>query len=254
MGDGDGFFFRPIDTGIQTVSGVIGDPDRIVSVFVGDDTEDRPEDLILRDGHIIRDIREDRGVDVVAVIGAFRQAAREEHGPFGKAFLDIFADLLVLRHGGHRPELHIVVCRVADRIFFGDGAELFFDEGFLAFRDEQAGEGGAGLAGVQKDTIEAKADRCAVVMVLGWKDHVGRFPAKLKADMLHAFQCSLADGDAARGGSGEGDHGDERMGRERIAHFAAAAGHEVEDAFRKACLFKGIGEEVGGERRVLARL
>ena len=44
------------------------------------------------------------------------------------------------------------------------------------------------------------------------------------------------------------------MGRERIAHFAAAAGHEVEDTFRKACLFKGIGEEVGGERRVLARL
>ena len=63
MGEGDGFFFRSIDTGIQTVSGVIGDPDRIVSVFVGDDTEDRAEDLILRDGHIIRDIREDRGVD-----------------------------------------------------------------------------------------------------------------------------------------------------------------------------------------------
>ena len=197
MGDGDGFFFRPIDTRIQTVSGVIGDPDRIVSVFVGDDTEDRTEDLILRDGHIICDIREDRGVDVVAVIGAFRQAAREEPSPFGKPLADVFADLLVLCHGGHRPELHIVVCRVADRIFFGDGGKLFFDEGFLAFRDEQAGEGGAGLAGVQKDTIEAKADRCAVVMVLGWKDHVGRFPAKLKADMLHAFQRSLADGDAA---------------------------------------------------------
>ena len=197
MGEGDGFFFRPIDTGIQTVSGVIGDPDRIVSVFVGDDTEDRTEDLILRDGHIIRDIREDRGVDVVAVIGAFRQAAREEPSPFGKTLADVFADLPVLRHGGHRPELHARVCRVADRIFFGDGGKLFFDEGFLAFRDEQAGEGGAGLAGVQKDAVEAKADRCAVVMVLGWKDHVGRFPAKLKADMLHAFQRSLADGDAA---------------------------------------------------------
>ena len=173
MGDGDGFFFRSIDTRIQTVSGVIGDPDCIVSVFVGDDTEDRSENLILRDGHIIRDIREDRGVDVVAVIRVFRQAAREELSPFGKTLADVFADLLVLRHGGHRPELHAWVCRVADRIFFGDGAELFFDEGFLAFRDEQAGEGGAGLAGVQKDAVETKADRCAVVMVLGWKDHVG---------------------------------------------------------------------------------
>lgn len=160
MGDGDGFFFRPIDTGIQTVSGVIGDPNRIISVFIGDDTEDRTEDLIPRDGHIIRDIREDRGVDVVAVIGAFRQAAREEPSPFGKTLADVFADLPVLRHGGHRPEFHVVIGRVADRIFFGDGAELFFDEGFLAFRDEQAGEGGAGLAGVQEDAIEAKADRC----------------------------------------------------------------------------------------------
>ena len=197
MGEGDGFFFRPIDTRIQTVSGVIGDPDRIIGVFVGNDTEDRSEDFILRDGHIIRDIREDRGMDIVAVIGAFRQAAREEFGSFGKTLPDVFTDLPVLRHGGHGPELHIVVCRITDGILFGDGGELFFDEGFFAFRDEQAGEGGAGLAGVQEDAVEAKADRCAVVMVLGWKDHVGRFPAKLKADMLHAFQRSFADGDAA---------------------------------------------------------
>ena len=105
-------------------------------------------------------------MDVVAVIRAFRQAAREEPSPFGKTLADVFADLLVLRHGGYRPKLHARVCRVADRIFFGDGGELFFDECFLAFRDEQAGEGGAGLAGVQKNAVEAKADRCAVVMVL----------------------------------------------------------------------------------------
>ena len=126
MGDGDGFFFRPIDTGIQTVSGVIGDPDCIVSVFVGDDTEDRTEDLILRDGHIIRDIREDRGVDVVAVIGAFRQAAREDLPPSESPLLTVFADLPVLCHGDTGPSFTPGSVGSPTRIFFGRWRKALF--------------------------------------------------------------------------------------------------------------------------------
>ena len=74
-----------------------------------------------------------------------------------------------------------------------------------------------------------------------------RFNATLRAQSV-----GLTD-DERRAGTGK-LHTHEAPQLARIAHFAAAAGHEVEDAFRKACLFKGIGEEVGGERRVLARL
>ena len=97
-------------------------------------------------------------------------------------------------------------------------------------------------------------DGHGVVVGFGFQNHIGRLAAQLQADVLHAFEGALAHGDAAGGRAGEGNHGNQRVRGERIAHFAAAASDEIEDALREAGFFKGIGQEIGGERRVLTGL
>src|SRR6185436_2137174 len=70
---------RPNAAG-QSERGVVGDPDRVRLVLVGDDAVDRAEDLFLGDAHGVVDVREYRLLDVPADRVVGRDAAAEGHG------------------------------------------------------------------------------------------------------------------------------------------------------------------------------
>lgn len=49
-----------------------------------------------------------------------------------------------------------MILRIADGVFFGDFNELLLDRFLFAFRDEETGECGAGLPGVQEMVLKQR--------------------------------------------------------------------------------------------------
>src|SRR3954462_1903948 len=76
----------------QAVDRVVGDADRILFVLVADDRQDRAEDLLLGDGHVVAHLAEDRRLHEVAVgvhVGRLLGATDDEVGALVDALLDV---------------------------------------------------------------------------------------------------------------------------------------------------------------------
>ena len=87
------------------------------SVVVGDEREDRPEDLLLGDGHRVVDVGEQRRLDVPALVEAGRPtAADDEGGALGHAGGDVALDPVALALGHERAALGLGVERIADLV------------------------------------------------------------------------------------------------------------------------------------------
>ena len=101
---------------MEAIFGVVGDPDRVFFGVVGDDTEDGTENLFLGNRHIVLDVDEHRGLDVVARLEAFGMplAAGQHFGTFFNALADVGLNSLVLFLRDHRPDGGLRVSRIAD--------------------------------------------------------------------------------------------------------------------------------------------
>src|SRR5262249_26237864 len=86
------------------------------------------------------------------------------------------------------------------------------------------------------------------------QDHVGGLATELERDPLDRGRGDLAHALAGRGRTGEGDHVDVGVGRDRLAHHRAVPDHEVVDAARDPGLGEQLGEQVRGQGGDLARL
>mmetsp|Transcript_84144 Transcript_84144/g.265612 ORF Transcript_84144/g.265612 Transcript_84144/m.265612 type:complete len:252 (-) Transcript_84144:751-1506(-) len=84
---------------VEAVDRVIRDGDTLLFRLVGDDGEHGAEDLLLRNGHLVVHVREDRGLDVVAVLQArwLAGAARDEAGTLLDALLQVALHAVPLR-------------------------------------------------------------------------------------------------------------------------------------------------------------
>ena len=90
----------------QPVSRVVGDADCLLLGIEGDDRQDRAEDFLLGDGHVVAHVREDRGLHEVAVgVDALglADATDDERGALVDALLDVAVDPVDLRLAGERP-------------------------------------------------------------------------------------------------------------------------------------------------------
>src|SRR3982751_294906 len=81
--------------GGEAVGRAVGNPQSVGLVLELDDADDGPEDLLLRDPHLVRDIREHRGADEVAAV-ADLLATGDEGRALLPADLDIVEDRLHL--------------------------------------------------------------------------------------------------------------------------------------------------------------
>src|SRR5690606_5768873 len=136
---------RP-DRAAEAVVAVVGDPDGVVLVLVGDEDEDRPEDLLAGDAHVVGDVAEHRRRDVPAAVVRPVQPAGDQLGALVLADADVVlhALLLPLRHQG--ADLGAVVGRVADGEPADHRGEGVGDLVVAAAGREDAGLRGARLA------------------------------------------------------------------------------------------------------------
>jgi hypothetical protein len=140
---------RP-DGSAQAELGVVGDPDRLVVAVVGDDRQDRAEDLLLGDDRGVVDVGEDGRLNEPAVVDVGSPAAGDEGGAVGDAAFDVGLDGGAVCGADHRADLGGRVECVAHDCPFGEGLVEVDDFGVAASGRQDAGAGEAGLPVVEQ--------------------------------------------------------------------------------------------------------
>src|ERR1700681_3774787 len=101
---------------VQTVLGIVGDPDRLLLGVIRDDTQHGTENLFLSDRHVVLHVDEHRRLHEASRLETVRVTlATGEHL---RTFLDALADTrlhaLVLLLGHHRSYSRLGISRIAD--------------------------------------------------------------------------------------------------------------------------------------------
>src|SRR5262249_38377996 len=93
----------------ETVFGVVGYCDGFIDRVVPDDHEDWFENLLSRDGHVVMNMREDRGLDVVTSVHSTRSswASGHESGALVHSTLDESLYPIPVCSGDYRSNLSV---------------------------------------------------------------------------------------------------------------------------------------------------
>ena len=98
--------------------------------------------------------------------------------------------------------------------------------------DQRARAGDAGLAGRRENAGDHALHRFIEIGIV--ENDVRRLPAELERDVLDAFRAQAVDVLARAVAAGEGDLGDVAMRDQRLAHFVAESGDDVDDSRRES--------------------
>src|SRR4029077_15231202 len=106
-----------VHIGVQAIAGIVGNPDGILVIVIGDDTEDGAENLFPGDRHVVLHIDEHRGLDEVARFETFRTAltADQHFGAFFYAFADVGLHAVRLLLPPHRSHGGFWIGRIPHR-------------------------------------------------------------------------------------------------------------------------------------------
>lgn len=242
----------------ETVARVVGAADGFLFRGEGHDGDDGAEDLFAVDTHGVRDVREDGGLDEVAILelGVGRgmgMAACEDGCALGARRVDVREDAVILGashlgtlEGGLGP-------LVADAGGGFEGVFEFLKEGrHDVLVDKDAGGSGADLALVGHD---AEMGPFGGLVEVGFgEDEERRFTPRFERDVLHRAGGHFHDLFAGQRGAGECDLVDEWMLHQRGAGFAAVAVDQVHDAWRETGFFDQSAEDEDAEWCLLGGL
>src|SRR5438445_11253265 len=147
---------RP-DAGGQAVRGVVALEHGIVLVLEGNHRDDRPEDLLARDLHVVAHTGEDRRLHEVALLETFRRvplAADERLGALLLPDLEVAGHAFELFLADQRPDPRVGVERISLLHALGALRELLRDLVVHLLLDEEPRAGAADLAGAEEDAEE----------------------------------------------------------------------------------------------------
>lgn len=170
------------NTGTETVSGIVGTLDSLLCRLEAANNNERTEDLLPRDSHIVLDVRKDSWLDEIALL-AEALTTTNETSSLILAGLDISKDLVELHLGDLRSLVRIRLKWITD-----DGNLLgLLTEGLdellvNALLDIDTRGRAADLAHVAHDTSVRPLDGLIEVAVL--EDDVGRLSSGLKGTIL----------------------------------------------------------------------
>ncbi|MNN42174.1 hypothetical protein D3C81_1563340 [compost metagenome] len=108
-------------------------------------------------------------------------------------------------------------------------------------RQQHAGQGGAGLPGVDHHVLHAVAHSGVKVGIGGNQQR--RLAAQLQAHAFHRRRSGLSHTHSSAGGTGERDHVDLRMPGQCLADFRAGPADQVEYPGRQADGFDHLGQQ-----------
>lgn len=241
-----------VDGGGEAVLGVVAEPDGLLLGRELGDGADGPENLLLHDLHVVRDVGKDGGLDEVALV-AVALAARDDGGAVLLARLDVAHDAVVLELADLGALEGLRVEGVADLVVLGAGLEGGDELVVDALLHVDARAGAAALAVV---VVDAKVDPADGLLDVGVvEDDVGRLAAQLERHALEVGgRGGLHDGAADGGRAREGDLVDVHVRRDGGARDLAEARDDVDDAGGEAGLLDELGEHETGEGRLLGRL
>src|SRR4051794_29411898 len=212
--------------------------------------EHRPEDLLLRDAVALRDVREHRRREPIALLG---QSARRLIDL--RAFLlparDELPDLLELHRRVDRADVAVLVERIADAQRLEAPLQLVDERLVDRLLHEEARARAAHVALVEVDAVDDSLDGLVERAVV--EDDVRGLAAELERQLLPRSRELALDRLADVGGAGERDLVDVRVVDE-CGPRASVAGDDVHDTGRKLGLAQHVAEEERGQRRRLSRL
>ena len=107
----------PADVGVQAVARIVGIPDRVFVIVIGDDAEDGAENLVAGDRHVVLHIDEYCRLHEVARFETFRTAlaADQDLGALFNAFADVGLHALILLLRRHRSDSDLRIGRITCR-------------------------------------------------------------------------------------------------------------------------------------------
>src|ERR1700689_237728 len=248
------FFAAGPDAARESIGRIVGDRDGLFLRVVGDDGEDRTEDLLLGDGHVVANVRKDRGPDVVTLLQSFRRldATAQEPRAFVDALRDVVANALLLGRANEWAKHARARDRVGGRQPFGSRDREVLDFGESRTWHHHPSQRRAGLTGVHVGREDTAANGRWEVRVV--EDDVGRLATQLEGDALDRLRGELHDALAGARRSGEGHHVGLRMRHQGFADDGSETGHHVEHTLRQAHFVDDVREDECIDRRYLARL
>src|SRR2546421_2340689 len=168
----------------------------------GEDRQNRPEDLLLRDAIALRHVREDRGREPVALLRQTAGRLVDLRSLLG-ARCDQLLDLVQLLFGVDRADVGVLVERIADAER-GEAALQLLDDGLVdRLLDEQTRAGAADVTLVEVDAVDDALDRLVERGVV--EDDVRRLAPELERELLAGAGKLALDRLAHLGRAGEGD-------------------------------------------------
>ena len=213
-----------VERGRQPVAGLVRERDRLVLGVERDRRQDRPEDLLAGDRHVVADVVEDRRRHEVAA-GLLERPAAAGHDaravrPPG---LDVAEHLVEMRPLDHRAELRRRIERVADRPAVELRDEPLDQRVVDRPMDDQPRPARAVLAHVHEPGEQDVGGDLVEVGRVGQHD-LRALAAALERDFLEVALGRVVEEQAADlGRAGERDHVDVHVPAERRARCRARA-------------------------------
>src|SRR5260370_28323711 len=154
------FYVGTVYVGVKAEVRVIGDPDRIFLVFIGDDGQDGAENLLPGNGHVVLHIDKHSGLYEVTGLKPFWMAfAADQHV---RALVNAFADVglhpLVLLLAHHRADCGLGIGRITDRKFRNSVHDYSHDLVEAALRHQEPGPRNSCLSAVHERDREGIGD------------------------------------------------------------------------------------------------
>jgi len=241
-----------VDGGGETVAGRVADLDDLVDILELGDRSDRSEDLLVHNLHVRGHIREDGGLNEVALF-AVPLSSNLDDGSLLLSVFDVAHDAVELELRDLGSLESGAVERVADDVLADPLLELLGEGVVDRLLDVDARTGAAALAVVEEDAEIGPLDGLVDVGV--GEDDVGRLASELEGDLLQvAVGGRPQDLASDQSGSGEGDLVDVHVAGERGAGHFSETRDDVDDTGREASLVDELGGHQAAEGSQLGSL
>src|ERR1700733_4663234 len=250
----DALNVSPTHVSVEAVLRIVGDPDCIFFVLVGDDREDGPENLFLGNRHVILHIDKYRRFHEVTRLKAGRVSfASDEHVcAFFNALANVCLHTLILLLVHHGSDGSFWIGRIADWKGGNSIDDRLFDFVEATLRHKKPGPRDASLTIVQKPYDERARDGLLEVGII--KQNVGRLAAQLKRDPLHRRSTVTHDRSSDGGRPGKGNLGHVGIPHEFRSDDFSPTRDNVAKPFRKFRLVYTFQPHARLQSAQLARL